>query len=212
MTEVIDHRRQQCLRQLSEHRRQDHDGQHHAGCDDEAGQLRLVAGSLARGHGADASIDREATGQSAHGIGATEGDELLVRVDAVTMAVGECARGGQGLGEGQEHDPGRTGGKVGHVAQADRGQARCGHPTGDAAHHHHTFPGQVEGGRQGDGADDRDQRAGDAPVDAARHEDDGHGRQAEREADEVGLGQLSHEPDQLVDDVAVSTGHAEELG
>ena len=128
----------------------------------------LLPAASPGGHGADAGIDREATGQAAHGVGATEGDELLVGVDAVAVAVGERARGGQGLGQGQEHDAGRAGRKIGQVAEADRGQARSGQSAGDVADHGHALAGQVEGRREHDGADDRDERTGDAPVDAAR--------------------------------------------
>ena len=88
-------------------------------------ELALVAGGFTGGHGADAGIDCEAAGQAAREVATAEGDELLIGVDAVAVAVGEGTRGGDRFGKRQEDDAGRAGGEVGQVTEADLRAARA---------------------------------------------------------------------------------------
>ena len=128
-------------------------------CDDrdgrgrEAADLRRAAGPIGGGSLGQAPGHAQAAEQTRANIGAAEGDQFLVGVQAVTTLGGVQSSGTEPLGQADERDGGTREGDVDEPIQRHQRDRRRGQPSRHLTDDGHTASGEIEPvrGREAEG-------------------------------------------------------------
>ncbi len=133
-----------------------------------------------------AGVDRERADEAGQDAAGADGEEVTPGVDVVLTLRGEGPRRRGGLGDDHEGDhPGQRD-ELAHRRPRQSREPEVGRAGVDGAEHGDAVGLQVEDVHEDDRADQGDQGAGDAPVDAGRDDHDGHHAEAHEQRPDAG--------------------------